>query len=72
MQYQAYQQNADLEEPDRQFLVVAIDLLSGLVQGLGMTIGPFLESCQPPLLTLLPFCLKVSPLHTIHFRAQAL
>ncbi|EIN06595.1 ARM repeat-containing protein [Punctularia strigosozonata HHB-11173 SS5] len=56
LQYQQYQQNSDLDEPDRQFLVVALDLLSGLTQGLGMALEPFLAQSQ--LFNLLTVCLK--------------
>ena len=56
LMYQAYQQNPDLEEPDKAFLVVALDLLSGLTQGLGMALEPFLAQGQ--LFDLLVVCLK--------------
>lgn len=56
--YQAYQQNPDLDEPDKAFLVVALDLLSGLTQGLGMALEPLLTQGQPNLLSLLTVCLK--------------
>ncbi|EKM53367.1 uncharacterized protein PHACADRAFT_259689 [Phanerochaete carnosa HHB-10118-sp] len=58
LQYQAYQQNPDMDEPDRSFLVVALDLLSGLTQGLGMALEPSISRSQPNLLTLLTVCLK--------------
>ncbi|ESK97236.1 importin beta-2 subunit [Moniliophthora roreri MCA 2997] len=58
LQYQAFQQNPDLEEPDKSFLVVALDLLSGLTQGLGMALEPFINNTNPPLLALLTVCLK--------------
>ncbi|TFL07426.1 armadillo-type protein [Pterulicium gracile] len=58
MQYQAYQQNPDLDEPDKTFLVVALDLLSGLVQGLSMSLEPLIASSQPHLLELITVCLK--------------
>src|ERR1700722_17316114 len=58
LQYQLYQQNPDLDEPDKSFLVVALDLLSGLTQGLGMSLEPFISGGQPNLLTLLTVCLK--------------
>lgn len=58
LQYQGYQQNPDLDEPDKQFLVVALDLLSGLTQGLGMGLEPLIASTQPSILTLLSVCLK--------------
>jgi transportin-1 len=56
LQYQQYQQNPDLDEPERQFLVVALDLLSGLTQGMGMALQPFLEQSQ--FFALLTVCLK--------------
>lgn len=58
LQYQAYQQNPDMDEPDRSFLVVALDLLSGLTQGLGMALEPSISRSQPSLLSLLTVCLK--------------
>lgn len=58
LQYQAFQQNPDLDEPDKDILVVTIDLLSGLIQGLGMQIKPLLENSNPPLFTLIGICLK--------------
>ncbi|KAJ7579308.1 armadillo-type protein [Mycena floridula] len=58
LQYQSYQQNPELDEPDKSFLVVALDLLSGLTQGLGMTLEPFINASQPNLLSLLTVCLK--------------
>ena len=56
--YQAYQQNPDLDEPDRSFLVVALDLLSGLTQGLGMALEPYINASDPNLLDLLTVCLR--------------
>jgi transportin-1 len=58
LQYQAYQQNPELDEPEKQFLVVALDLLSGLTQGLAMTLEPLIMNTQPNILTLLAVCLK--------------
>ncbi|KAI0767131.1 ARM repeat-containing protein [Fomes fomentarius] len=58
LQYQAYQQNPEMDEPDRSFLVVALDLLSGLTQGLGNTLEPHITRTQPNLLSLLTVCLK--------------
>ncbi|KAJ8517524.1 hypothetical protein ONZ45_g5317 [Pleurotus djamor] len=46
IQYQTFQQNPDLEEPDKSFLVVALDLLSGLTQGLGMSLEPFINNMR--------------------------
>jgi len=58
LQYQAYQQNPELDEPGGSFLVVALDLLSGLTQGLGMSLEPFITNSNPNMLNLLTFCLK--------------
>ncbi|KAF8271037.1 ARM repeat-containing protein [Lactarius quietus] len=58
MQYQTWHQNPELDEPDKTFLVVALDLLSGLTQGLGMALKPFIESSQPAFFQLLVLCLK--------------
>ncbi|WWC73445.1 uncharacterized protein I206_107415 [Kwoniella pini CBS 10737] len=57
-QYQVFEQNPEeVEEPDRTFIVVALDLLSGLVQGLGDQMHPLIRDGQPPLLHLLALCL---------------
>jgi transportin-1 len=59
MQYQAWQQNpSDIDEPDKSFLVVALDLLSGLTQGLGMGMEPMVTHAEPSLLVLLTASLK--------------
>ncbi|ODO06999.1 hypothetical protein I350_04365 [Cryptococcus amylolentus CBS 6273] len=57
-QYSAFEQDPDgVEEPDRTFIVVALDLLSGLVQGMGEQIHPLIVEGQPPLLHVLLLCL---------------
>jgi transportin-1 len=58
VQYQTYQQNPEMDEPEKSFLVVALDLLSGLTQGLGMALEPLITQAQPHLLVLLTVCLK--------------
>lgn len=59
LQYQMYYQNPDMDEPDRSFLVVALDLLSGLTQGLGMNLETHIaHSSKPSLLELVIACLK--------------
>ncbi|CAG8612556.1 16942_t:CDS:2, partial [Acaulospora colombiana] len=57
VQYQMHQQNPSVEVPDKDFMIVALDLLSGLTQGLGSHIDPFVEHSNPPLLSLLNVCL---------------
>lgn len=60
-QFQVYESNPDEEEePDRTFIVVSLDLLSGLTQGLGDDIIPLIANTQPPLLHLMAICLTVS------------
>ncbi|GBE80766.1 Importin subunit beta-2 [Sparassis crispa] len=58
LQYQAYQQNPEMDEPERSFLVVALDLLSGLTQGLGMALEPSISRTEPNLFALLSVCLQ--------------
>ncbi|KAJ7018235.1 armadillo-type protein, partial [Mycena alexandri] len=58
LKYQAFQKNPELEEPDKSILVVALDLLSGLTQGLGMELQPLIAASNPNLLSLLTVCLK--------------
>ena len=60
-QWQMYEQDPDMEEPDKSFVVVALDLLSGLCQGLGGAIAELISSHQPSMLTLMTACLTVSP-----------
>jgi transportin-1 len=60
-QYQQSEANPEMyDEPDRTFIVVALDLLSGLTQGLGDVIQQLISTTQPPLLHLMAICLNVS------------
>jgi transportin-1 len=56
MQYQAFQANPALDEPEKAFLVVALDLLSGLVQGMGMQLEPLIGQSQ--MFELVTACLR--------------
>lgn len=59
-QYQQFEANPDnVEEPDRTFIVVSLDLLSGLTQGLGEPMQELISNNQPPLLHLMAVCLSV-------------
>lgn len=51
------QPETEQELPDSTFLIVALDLLSGLSQGLGVQVQELLVNAQPPLLPLLLPCL---------------
>lgn len=48
---------AERELPDRTFIIVSLDLLSGLTQGLGSSVGPLVAQSSPPLLPLLALCI---------------
>jgi transportin-1 len=60
MQAQACTQDPTLEPPDKDFLIVSLDLLSGLVQGLGQLSEPFIMASDPPILTLMGMSMQVS------------
>ncbi|RKP25434.1 importin beta-2, partial [Syncephalis pseudoplumigaleata] len=60
MQAQACAQDATLELPDKDFLIVSLDLLSGLVQGLGQHAEPFIMASDPPMLTLMGMSMQDS------------
>lgn len=47
----------DDDIPDRTFLIVAFDLLSGLSQGIGANVRELVATSQPPLVPLLEACL---------------
>lgn len=58
----AYQQESlkptqDQELPDRTFIIVSLDLLSGLTQGLGSNIRGLVAQTNPPMLPLLAMCI---------------
>lgn len=57
--YQTYVNNSTAyEEPDKTFIVVALDLLSGLTQGLGPNITPLYERFDPQIFQLMLFALQ--------------
>lgn len=59
--FQAWTQNPDgYEEPDSSFVVVALDLLSGLCQGLGLNIVELVNNSGNSILQLMSSCLHVS------------
>ncbi|KAI8146257.1 armadillo-type protein [Fennellomyces sp. T-0311] len=55
--YMADQNPDEYDQPDVEFMVVALDLLSGLVQGLGQLVDPLVANSDPPLLSLLAVCI---------------
>ncbi|SGY32564.1 BQ5605_C002g01382 [Microbotryum silenes-dioicae] len=57
--FEQYKANpAQVEEPDKTFLIVSLDLLSGLTQGLNTAITELYRSSDPPVLSLLAMCLQ--------------
>lgn len=49
---------SEQDEPDKTFLIVALDLLSGLAQGLGQLIESLIVQSNPPLMPLIGASLK--------------
>jgi len=49
----------NVENPDKDFLIVALDLLSGLAEGLKASFDSLVSSSQPPLILMLGQCLGV-------------
>ncbi|ORY86089.1 armadillo-type protein [Protomyces lactucae-debilis] len=70
-QIDAYANGGIPDMPDKDFLITALDLLSGLVQGLGPSVAELIESTQPPLLQLLLLCFT-DPVAEVRQSAYAL
>ncbi|KAI7899319.1 armadillo-type protein [Cokeromyces recurvatus] len=47
-----------LEEPDKDFMIVALDLLSGIVQALNKDAEPLVANTNPPIVQLLSLCIQ--------------
>ncbi|KAM0793118.1 hypothetical protein ACM66B_000597 [Microbotryomycetes sp. NB124-2] len=59
VEYQDYRNDpANNEEPDKTFLIVSLDLLSGITQGLGAQSSELFTTSSPPVLELLSMCLQ--------------
>ncbi|KAJ1660263.1 hypothetical protein IWQ61_000785 [Dispira simplex] len=57
-QAQMATQNPEVEHPDKDFIIVALDLVSGMVQGMGNAADGLVASSQPPLMHLLMACMS--------------
>lgn len=69
---QAHQQNPDaVELPDKDFVIVALDLLSGIAQGLGPAVDGLIVSCNPPLVPVLVVLMQ-DPVSEVRQSAYAL
>ncbi|KAF9899437.1 hypothetical protein BX616_003033, partial [Lobosporangium transversale] len=60
MQAQMHAQNPEIPAPDKDFMIVALDLLSGLTQGLNTSVESLVASSQPSVLQILSVCLADS------------
>jgi hypothetical protein len=61
LQDRHYRQGEIQDPPEKEFLVAALDLMSGLVQGLGEDLFPVLNGTDPKLVEMLTHCLTVWP-----------
>ncbi|KAI8092910.1 armadillo-type protein [Halteromyces radiatus] len=50
--------NPAMEEPDKDFMIVALDLLSGIVQALNTDAEPLVANTQPPVVQFLSMCIN--------------
>lgn len=56
---QAFSMDPSLDEPDKDFMIVALDLLSGIVQALNTDAEPLVASTNPPVVQFLSICVQV-------------
>ncbi|KAI8333104.1 armadillo-type protein [Chlamydoabsidia padenii] len=56
--YLADQNPHEMDPPDVEFMIFALDLLSGLIQGLGSVMAPLISQSEPKLLSLLDVCVR--------------
>lgn len=64
--YLADQHPHEMDPPDVEFMIFALDLLSGLIQGLGPVMAPLISQSEPKLLSLLDVCVRVSHYNSFH------
>ncbi|RKP11309.1 armadillo-type protein [Piptocephalis cylindrospora] len=70
-QWQGFCTGTVPEAPDKDFLIVSLDLLSGMVQGLGSAVEPLVQASQPPLWRVVGACMQ-DPSHEVRQSAYAL
>lgn len=59
LEYQAaYSQNPELDDPEKDFLVTSLDLLSAVIQALNIHSSELVGNTQPPFFQLLTMCMK--------------
>ncbi|KTW31717.1 uncharacterized protein T551_00978 [Pneumocystis jirovecii RU7] len=71
MQLNLYNQDPRLDAPDKNFLITSLDLLSGLVEGLGPNFEYLIMQAEPPLVQLLSICIT-DPLPEVRQSSYAL
>jgi len=59
-QDQLYRANPELQEADKDFLIVSLDLMSGIVQGFGIQTAELSNSMEPPLMNIVASCINDS------------
>ncbi|KAJ3114347.1 Transportin-1 [Phlyctochytrium bullatum] len=63
--------NPALDVPDLDFVIVSLDLLSGIAQGLKQDVSPLVSSMQPPLMEIVLVCMQHGS-HEVRQSAYAL
>ncbi|KAJ3077701.1 hypothetical protein HK102_005027, partial [Quaeritorhiza haematococci] len=66
-----YPDQYELDQDFRDFMIVALDLLSGVAQGLNTAVEPLVGGSNPPLLPMLAICMK-DPVAEVRQSAYAL
>lgn len=70
-QDQHHQVDPSIEAPERDFIITALDLIDGLIQGLGSKMSELIARAQPPLMEMLIVCFK-DPVYEVRQSAFAL
>ncbi|CAO3665237.1 unnamed protein product [Rhizopus stolonifer] len=55
-EYQAFVMDPSLDQPDKDFMIVALDLLSGIVQALDVEAEPLVANTDPSVIQFLTIC----------------
>lgn len=71
MQDQDCQVDPSIDPPEKDFIITALDLLDGLVQGLGNQYSSMISQSQPPLIEMMLVCFQ-DPVYEVRQSAFAL
>lgn len=69
---QAHRNDSNIEVPDMDYVVVSLDLISGIIQGLGPSAAPLIQASNPPIHTLIGICLQPDTATDVQISAFAL